>query len=65
MSGIACGASEALGAGKGDSTLNAFFEGRVAGLLQGEVFLAVTHINPPPFVSAGIIVGDHNNNSRT
>jgi hypothetical protein len=48
---------EAAGAGKSDSVLEEFFQDRVVGLLQGEVFLAVTRINPPPSVQAGVVFG--------
>lgn len=44
-------------AGNSDSALNALLQERVIGLLQGEIFLAVTHISPPPIIQAGIIIG--------
>jgi hypothetical protein len=44
---------EALGAAPSDSVLGQILEARALGLLQGEVFLAVTHITP----NFGVVVG--------
>ena len=48
---------KAFGDGNSNSVLDAFFEDRALGLLQGEAFLAVTHISPPPLVQAGVVFG--------
>ncbi len=40
-----------------EKSINDLLDDRFLGLLQGEVFLAVTHISPPPVVSAGLILG--------
>jgi hypothetical protein len=48
---------ELAGTRKSDSVLDVFLEDRVLGLLEGEVFLAVTHISPPPAVAAGLVLG--------
>jgi hypothetical protein len=47
---------EVVGAGKSDSVLEQFFQDRVVGLLEGEVFLGVTSLKLTAFQS-GIIAG--------
>ncbi len=40
-----------------DKSINDLLGDQLLGLLQGETFLAVTHISPLPVVSAGLILG--------
>jgi hypothetical protein len=47
---------EAGGTGKSDSVLDAFFQDRISGLLQGEVFFGVTSLKLTSFQS-GIVAG--------
>ena len=42
-----------VGAGKNDSAATAFLQDRALNLPQGEVFLAITHVSPPPLVQIG------------